>query len=77
MRELGNTAAMAPVQLRSFTVFTNVMSLDAGANPAHLRLVSGKPLHQNSDLRWQSGFVSRRPPLPWPLCWPRNYNHSR
>lgn len=45
----------APVQLKPFKVFTNVMSLDATSNPAHLWLVYGKTLYEHRDPRWQSG----------------------
>lgn len=45
----------APVKLKPFKVFTNVMSLDATAAPAQVWLIYGKTLYEHPDPRWQSG----------------------
>ena len=47
----------APVKLKPFKVFTNVMSLDASRTPARVYLVYGKTEFEHSDPRWQSGSL--------------------
>jgi len=44
-----------PIKLKSFKVFTNVVSLDTTKTPAHLWLLYGKTLFEHRDRRWQSG----------------------
>ena len=57
----------APVKLKAFKVFTNVMSLDTSQTPARVYLLYGKTEFEHPDRRWQSGslFLSKFDGKSW------------